>query len=118
MSLLISSPSFTVSEGSTLFFSVIREGCNLLLEKVAVVTLPRCARPGVDYEHLAKVIDFPPGVRQVDLSIKIHLDCQPEFDEFFEIRLFQCEQNYPPPCGDLGQPSMASVKIIDVDTWL
>jgi Calx-beta domain len=114
--LVLSSPKFTVVEGHFLRFSIIREGDDSLLEKVAVCTLPRCARPGTDYEHLEKIIEFPPGTRQVDLSIKIYQDNRPEFDEFFEIRLFQCTQNSPLPCGELGEPNMAIAKIIDADT--
>jgi hypothetical protein len=114
--LILSSSRFTVVEGHSLRFSIIREGDESLLEKVAVATFPRCARPGIDYEHLEKIIEFPPGIRQVNLDIKIYRDNQPEFDEFFEIRLFQCEQDYPPPAGKLGKPSLAIVKIVDGDT--
>lgn len=116
MPLILSSSKFTVAEKSSLRFAVLRRGDSSLLEKVVVVTFPKTARSGVDYEHLQREIEFLPGERQVDLEIKIHGDGQPEFTEEFEIRLFECAQLYPRPAGGLGSPNMAIVEILDMDT--
>lgn len=116
MPLILSSSKFTVAEKSFLRFAVLRTGDKSLPEKVAVVTFPRSARGGVDYEHLQKEIEFQAGERQIDLDIKIHGDGQPEFTENFEIRLFECLQAYPRPAGALGHPNVAIVEILDMDT--
>jgi Calx-beta domain len=114
--IVLSSSRFTAAEGSFLRFAVLRKGDKHLLEKVVVATFPGQARPGIDYEHLQKEIQFEPGQRQIDMEIKILNDGQPEFTETFEIRLFQCPQVYPFPAGELGEPNFATVEILDMDT--
>lgn len=116
MAFLLSSKEFRAAEGSMVRGAVLRTGDTSLKEKVMISTSARSAKPGVDYEHLEKEIEFLPGQRQIDFDIQIYRDNQPEFQEEFAIQLLKIPQTHFGYAGQLEEPNIAIVKILDMDT--
>lgn len=113
MAFVLSSSNFLVAEGHKLRFSVIRLGDRTLLEEVVVSTSCGTAKCDLDYERLNKKLIFKPDVMQVDVDLDIYADRQPEFTEDFRIQLLQISSI---GAGQLGEPSVALVEILDRDT--
>jgi hypothetical protein len=116
MPFILSSREFLVAEGHKVRGSVLRKGDASLPESCLVCTSARSAKPGRDYEHIEKELIFLPGQRQKDFDIQVYRDGEPEFEEEFTIQLLRVPQQHPGYAGCLGDPDVAIVKILDMDT--
>ncbi|MCC3409386.1 MAG: hypothetical protein JGK17_28290 [Microcoleus sp. PH2017_10_PVI_O_A] len=116
MAFILSSKEFWVAEGGKVRGAVLRKGDTSLREVVMLSTSARSAKPGVDYQHIEKEIEFLPGERQLDFDIQIYRDNQPEFQEEFAIQLLRVPQTHFGYAGQLEEPNIAIVKILDMDT--
>lgn len=110
MSFILSSKEFWVAEGSKVRGAVLRKGDTSLREVVMLSTSGGTAKPGVDYEHLEKEIEFLPGKRQVDFDIQVYQDNQPEFQEKFAIQLLKIPQTHFGYAGQLEEPNIAFLR--------
>jgi hypothetical protein len=116
MAFVLSSKEFLVAEGSTVRGAVLRKGDASLTESVMLSTSNKSAKAGVDYDHLEKEIKFLPGKRQVDFDIQTHRNNQPDFQKEFTIQLLRIPQTHFGYAGQLEEPNVAIVKILDIDT--
>ncbi|MCC3508302.1 MAG: hypothetical protein JGK30_07860 [Microcoleus sp. PH2017_40_RAT_O_B] len=116
MAFIISSKEFLVAEGSKVRGAVLRKGDTSLAEVVLISTSNKTAKAGVDYDRLEKEIKFLPGERQVDFDIQTHRNNQPDFQKEFTVQLIRIPQTHFGYAGQLENPSLAVVKILDMDT--
>lgn len=116
MAFVINSDRFLAAEGHFLRFAVIRTGDRSLEESVIVATSSGAAKCDYDYQRLYEELTFQPDEMQKDLEIFIIADGEPEFTEDFRIQLLQTTNQTNKFAGELGQPNVALVEILDRDT--
>lgn len=106
------SPVFVVNEGDgTVVLNVLRLNGTNGTTSVSYATTNGTATGGQDFSPSSGVLTFNPGETIKSINIAIMDDAVIEGDENFTVHLFN-----PSPGVQLGNPSVATVVIVDNDT--